>query len=85
MRPDTRSFVGGERGGQLGELVLLFPTRSDGLPLGEELHACLAVEVEVSRKGFLAASEREHRQGDGNGDVNSDLAALDLILEFVGS
>jgi hypothetical protein len=79
------SFVSGEGSRQLGGLMLIFPSGSHGFPLSEELKSILSVEVEISSERFLAAGEREHWEGNWNGDIDSDLPALNLVLEFVSS
>lgn len=66
-----------------GEGVLGAPQAGDGLPLGVEADAVLAVEVghAGSGDGLFVAGKAEHGQGDGDGDVDADLAGLELLLE----
>lgn len=63
--------------------ILRLPEASHSLLLGVELHTRLAVESvgSATSHGLLVAGEREHGKGDGNGNVDSDLTGLDLLLE----
>jgi len=51
----------------------LLPLLRDRLDLGEELHAGLAVEIQISCEGSLAACEREEWQRYWNWDIDSHL------------
>lgn len=82
---DARSFVGGEGCGELGELSFFFPTGSYSLPLGDEIHSTLAVEVVASCNRLLVSGKGEHRERHWDGDVDSHLPALDLSLELMSS
>lgn len=82
---DARSFVGGEDSGELGVLSFFFPTGSYGLPLSEETHSALTVEVVVSDDRLLVSGKGEHRERNWDGNVDSDLSALDLSLELMSS
>ena len=53
--------------------ILFFPHLCDGLDLGVEVDALFAVEVHVSAEGSSWASEGEHREGNGDGDVDANL------------
>ena len=44
-----------------------------------------AIEVHVSAKRSSGTSEREHGEGDRDGDVNSNLTHVNLGLELPGS
>ncbi len=80
------SLHGGEVGLYLlGLLGLFLPSGGDGLPLSEELDSTLAVEVAGSPETGLAASEGEHGKRDRNGEVDTNLTALSLVLELSGS
>lgn len=63
--------------------ILCTPQTGDGLPLGVEAQAVLAVEVGQAGSGdtLLVAGEAEHRQRDGDGHVDADLAGLKFLLE----
>ena len=63
--------------------IIRLPEASHSLLLGVELHTGLAVESvgSATGDGLLVASEREHGEGDGDGNVDSNLAGLDLLLE----
>jgi hypothetical protein len=63
--------------------ILRLPEASHSLLLGVELHTRLAVESvgSATSDGLLVASEREHGKRDGDGNVDSNLAGLDLLLE----
>jgi hypothetical protein len=63
--------------------ILRLPEAGHSLLLGVELHTRLAVESvgSAASHGLLVAGEREHGKGDGNGNVDSDLTGLDLLLE----
>jgi hypothetical protein len=65
--------------------VVFLPSGSDCLPLGEELDCSLSVEVAGSPHTVLVSSEGEHREGHGDGEINSDLAAFNFMLELSGS
>lgn len=66
-----------------GDGVLGLPQTGDGLPLGVEAQTVLAVEVAHAGTGdgFLVAGEAEHGQGHWDGDVDTNLAGLELLLE----
>lgn len=49
------------------------PHARDRLGLREELHALLAVEVEVAADGGARAGEGEHGQRDRDRDIDADL------------
>jgi hypothetical protein len=51
----------------------LLPLLRDRLDLGEELHAGLAVEIQISCEGSLAACEGEEWQRYWNWDIDSHL------------
>lgn len=51
--------------------------------MGEEFDSALSVEVKISGDGFFVASEREHGKRNRDGNVDSDLTALNFTLEFV--
>ena len=63
--------------------IIRLPEAGHSLLLGVELHARLAVESvgSTTSDGLLVAGEGEHGKGDGNRDVDSNLAGLDLLLE----
>jgi len=63
--------------------IVRLPEASDSLLLGVELHTGLAVESvgSATSDGLLVAGEREHGEGDRDGNVDSNLAGLDLLLE----
>lgn len=63
--------------------IVRLPEASHSLLLGVELHTGLAVEGvgSATSNGLLVASEGEHGKGDGDGNVDSNLAGLDLLLE----
>lgn len=67
--------------------ILTAPQASHGLLLRVELQAGLAVEGVGAAAGdtLLVAGEGEHRQWDGDGNVDADLAGLDVLLEVGGS
>lgn len=67
----------------LANSILRLPEAGHSLLLGVELHARFAVESVGSATchGLLVAGEREHGKGDGDGNVDSNLAGLDLLLE----
>ena len=67
----------GDGGGGDG---LVFPVGGDGLDLGVELGALLAVEVHVSADGGSGAREGEEGQGHRDGHVDAHLAHVDLII-----
>jgi hypothetical protein len=80
------SFHQGHRSADLVTLrSRLLPSRCDRLHLSEELNASLAVEIHISIIGSLVACEREHRQGYRDGNVDTNLTCLDLVLEFPGA
>ena len=60
----------------------LLPLLRDRLDLGEELHARLAVEIQVSCKGGFAAGEGEERQRYWNRHVDAHLASFNVCLKF---
>jgi len=66
-------------------LVILLPSGSNCLVLGEETNSGLAVEVGVTGEGLLVSGETEHGEGYGNGEIDTDLSGLDLILKFTSS
>lgn len=79
------SLHGGEVCLELLSLVALFlPAGSDGLPLSEEGDCALAVEVGNAPERVLGSGEGEHWQWDRDGQVDADLTALGLVLEFAG-
>ena len=55
---------------------------ADDFLLRVELHAFLALHVQVAEEGFVPAGEREHRHRGGHADVDADHAGLDAMLEF---
>ena len=66
----------------LSFLCLFLPSGGDGLPLGVELDCTLAVEVAHSSEGAFASSEGEHRQRHRDGQVDTNLSGIDLVLEL---
>ena len=66
--------------------VLTPPQAGNGLGLGIESQARLAIKRigASARHALLVAGEAEHGQGDGDGDVDADLAGLDVLLEVGG-
>lgn len=42
------------------------------------------IKVVIAEKGTLVAGEAEHRQGDGYGNINADLASFDSVHECPG-
>jgi len=70
--------LGLELGGILGS-----PELGDGLELSVEMHTGLSVEIVAGADvRFLVSSEGEHWKRNWNGDVDSDLSSLNLMLEF---
>lgn len=69
-----------------GYRVLTSPQAGDGFGLGVEINARLAVEGVGAAAGdaFLVTCEAEHWQRDGDGDVDADLAGLDVFLKTGG-
>lgn len=65
-------------------LGFLLPAGSNSLPLSVELNSTLAIEVRDTPHAILVASEGEHREGNGDGQVDSELASLDLSLPLAG-
>lgn len=65
--------------------IVLPPVGGDSLALSVETNSILSVEVVGTDEGLLGASEGEERQGDGDGQVDSDLAGVDLVLELAGN
>jgi hypothetical protein len=66
--------------------ILRLPETSHSLLLSVELHTRLAIESvrSTTRDGLLVSGEREHGEGHRDGDVDSNLAGLDLFLEARG-
>jgi len=64
--------------------ALLLPSSSDSLPLSVELNSTLSVEVGGTPHRGLVSSEGEHRERDGDGQVNAELTSLTLVLEHAG-
>jgi hypothetical protein len=66
--------------------ILRLPEARHSLLLSVELHTRLAVESVGSATcdGLLVSGEREHGKRHGDGDVDSNLAGLDLLLEACG-
>lgn len=65
--------------------ILVAPESSDGLGRGVEADSRLAVEVDISTDRATGAGEREHGQWDRDGDVDTDLASINLVGELSGS
>ena len=65
--------------------VVVPPVGSDSLALSVETNTILSVEVVGTDEGLLGTSEGEERQGDGDGQVDSNLAGIDLVLELTSS
>jgi len=42
------------------------------------------IKVHIAEEGTLVAGETEHRQGDGYGDINANLAGFDSVHECPG-
>lgn len=63
--------------------ILALPEAGHGLLLGIELQARLAVESvrSTTSNTLLVTSKGEHGQRDGNRDVDTNLAGLDVLLE----
>mmetsp|Transcript_23065 Transcript_23065/g.50757 ORF Transcript_23065/g.50757 Transcript_23065/m.50757 type:complete len:469 (+) Transcript_23065:310-1716(+) len=66
-------------GSQLLNIPIVLPGLGHGLPLGVELGAGLAIEVQVTADRGLIAREREHGQRHGDGEVDADLARVDHV------
>lgn len=66
--------------------ILGLPQASHGLLLGIELQTGLAVEGVGTAAGdtLLVTGEGEHGQWHGDGDVDTQLAGLDVLLEAGG-
>ncbi len=64
--------------------ILLAPEAGDGLPLGVEAEAGLAVEGVGAAAGDagLVAAEAEHGQRHGDGHVDAQLAHVEVALEL---
>ena len=80
----SRSRMGGH--GDLllcGDGILSPPQTGDGLPLGVESEAVLAVEVRSTGTSnrLLVTCEAEHGQRDWDGYIDTDLTCLKLLLE----
>lgn len=67
--------------------ILHAPKARHSLPLRIEPQPILTIEVtsSSSRNGLLVAREPEYGQRDGNGNVDTQLASFDLLLEPRGS
>lgn len=63
----------------------LLPARSDGLPLSVKSNSTLTVEISSAPHRCLVACEGEHGKGNWDGQVDANLAGLDLILELTSS
>ena len=73
----------GHRGGHLVAFLRIFlPSGDDCFDLSKEVDSVLAVEVDITSDGVFVSSEGHHRQGNRNRQVDSNLTALDLSLEF---
>lgn len=81
----TEQYHGGEVHGDALGVVVELPRGGDGLDLRVELHALLAVEVLRAAERAARAREGEHGEGHGDGEVDADLASVDLVLELAGS
>jgi len=80
------SAVGGHgNSGVALEGILAPPKSGDGLVLSIEIDTTPSVERNISECAGLVPAPREHWQGHGNWDVNSDLSHVDLSLEFPSS
>src|SRR5437773_887352 len=58
------------------------PPARGHLQLREELHAFLALHVQVAEERIVPAVERKPRHRSRHADVDPDHAALDAVLEF---
>ena len=82
MDPFIKSAKRRHGGGELLCLVVVVPLARDGLDLRVEVNAGLAVKVEIAANRGARPGEGEEGQWDGDGDVHSDLAHIDLHLEL---
>jgi hypothetical protein len=66
--------------------ILRAPKARHSLPLRVEAQSIFPVEIARSgtRHALLVPREAEHRQRDGDGDVDPQLAGFDLLLEAGG-
>lgn len=62
--------------------VVSSPQTCDGLGLSVELKPLLAVEVDIASKTSPGAGEGEHGQWYRDGDVDANLADVDLLLKL---
>mmetsp|Transcript_807 Transcript_807/g.2876 ORF Transcript_807/g.2876 Transcript_807/m.2876 type:complete len:251 (+) Transcript_807:135-887(+) len=62
--------------------LLILPLRGDGLGVGVELHALLAIEVVRAGERGSGAREGEHGEGHGDWHVDPHLPDIDVLLEF---
>src|SRR6476620_9545076 len=60
------------------------PACRNDLLLRVELDAFFPLNVQVSVKRIIPASEREHRHRGRDADVDADHAGFDAMLEFAG-
>merc|ERR1712012_232734 len=70
---------------ELFHIAVRPPSRCHGLPLRVEVHASLAVEVEVSKDGFLVAGEGELGQRDGDRHVHPNCPASIESTNFLAA
>jgi len=52
--------------------------------LSEETGSSFTVEVSVSLERVFVSGEGEHRKGDGDGEIDTDLSSFDVVLEVSG-
>jgi hypothetical protein len=69
----------------LGLLGLFLPASSNSLPLSVKSNCTLSVEVSGTPHGGFVAGEAEHRKGNWDRKIDSNLASLDLSLELASS
>lgn len=61
------------------------PEGGGGLALGVELDTGLSVEGDVTEERALGARPVEHGEGNGDGNVDTNLSGLGLLLELAAS
>jgi len=64
--------------------VTLSPQLCYSLGLQIEVDSLLSVEVRISEEAASRPGEREHRQRNGNWNINSDISHIDLLHKFSG-